>query len=78
MLALARTRRGNRPMILFQNIVETEEARRSIRAAYHGVTAKLQHFPLFRLSSVSLPPKMRKVRDDPPYSGPSHPLMVRR
>jgi hypothetical protein len=28
------------------NRPQTEDARRSIRPAYHGVTAKLQHFPL--------------------------------
>src|SRR5258707_5404427 len=27
------------------NKPQTEEARRTIRPAYHGVTAKLQHFP---------------------------------
>jgi hypothetical protein len=28
------------------NKSQTEEARRSIRQAYHGMTSKLQHFPL--------------------------------
>src|SRR5271166_710393 len=28
------------------NRPQTEDARRSIQSAYHGVTAKLQHFPL--------------------------------
>ena len=28
------------------NKLQTEEARRSIRPAYHGVPAKLQHFPI--------------------------------
>jgi hypothetical protein len=29
------------------NKPQTEEARRSIRPAYHGLPAKLQHFPFF-------------------------------
>jgi hypothetical protein len=31
------------------NRPQTEDARRSILPAYHGVTAKLQHFPSERL-----------------------------
>jgi hypothetical protein len=34
------------------NSPQTEEARRSIRPAYHGVPAKLQHF---QLSSRAIP-----------------------
>src|SRR6202007_2557750 len=42
------------------NKPQTEDARRSIRPAYHGVTAKLQHFPLAQVR----PDRQRRFLDD--------------
>ena len=36
------------------NKPQTEEARRNIRPAYHGLPAKLQHFPIAGVFSVAL------------------------